>query len=82
MRNLLLVLLLNLFIGARVANVDNVAHVGGFLAGVVAMALLEAVPPRRRALQVAALATPFVAGAVLLLVAFGSVPAGPSCAGV
>ncbi len=81
MRNLVLVLLLNLFIGTRVANVDNVAHVGGFLAGVLAMALLEAVPQGRRPLRAAALAVPFVAGAVLLLVAFGSVPAGPSCAG-
>src|SRR6266511_3310504 len=46
LRNLLLVLALNLFIGARIANVDNVAHIGGFLAGLLAMALLEFLPTR------------------------------------
>jgi membrane associated rhomboid family serine protease len=46
LQNLLLVLALNLFIGARVANVDNVAHVGGFLAGLLAMGLLELLPTR------------------------------------
>ncbi len=46
LRNLLLVLALNLFIGTRIANVDNVAHIGGFLAGLLAMALLEFLPTR------------------------------------
>jgi len=46
LQNLLLVLALNLFIGTRIANVDNVAHIGGFLAGLLAMALLEVLPTR------------------------------------
>jgi membrane associated rhomboid family serine protease len=97
LQNLLLVLALNLFIGTRIANVDNVAHIGGFLAGLLAMALLEALPTRlggvSRAreggtrvnpllLQGVALAVPFLAGIVLVVVAMGSVPAGPTCAGV
>jgi membrane associated rhomboid family serine protease len=97
LQNLLLVLALNLFIGTRIANVDNVAHIGGFLAGLLAMALLEALPTRlggvSRArergsrtnpllLQRVALAVPFVAGIALVAVAFGNVPGGPTCAGV
>lgn len=97
LQNLLLVLFLNLFIGTRVANVDNVAHIGGFLAGLLAMGLLEALPTRlggisrggergTRAnpllLQGIALAVPFVAGIALVVAAMGSVPAGPTCTGV
>jgi membrane associated rhomboid family serine protease len=97
LQNLLFVLALNLFIGTRIANVDNVAHIGGFLSGLLAMALLEALPTRlggvsraresgARAnpllLQGVALAVPFLAGIALVAVAFGSVPSGPSCAGV
>jgi len=93
------VLALNLFIGARIANVDNVAHIGGFLAGLLAMALLEFLPTRLRGLagrggtggarsranplllQGVALAVPFLVGIALVVVAFGSVPTGASCAG-
>jgi rhomboid protease GluP len=98
LQNLLLVLALNLFIGARVANVDNVAHIGGFLAGLLAMGLLEVLPARfggltargfgggaaanRRLFQGLALAVPFLAGVALVVAAFGTVPTGPSCAGV
>jgi membrane associated rhomboid family serine protease len=98
LQNLLLVLALNLFIGARVANVDNVAHIGGFLAGLLAMGLLEAMPERlgglgargfgasgggnRRLFQGLALAVPFLAGVALVVAAFGTVPTGPTCAGV
>jgi membrane associated rhomboid family serine protease len=100
LQNLLLVLLLNLFIGTRVANVDNVAHIGGFLAGLLAMGLLEFLPTRLGGLagrgplgaargranplllQGVALAVPFLAGLALVVVAFGSVPSGPTCAGV
>jgi len=99
LQNLLLVLALNLFIGTRIANVDNVAHIGGFLAGLLAMALLEVLPTRLgglappgrargsrggvnpRLLQGVALAVPFLAGIVLVLIAFGSVPTSPTCAG-
>jgi len=98
LRNLLLVLALNLFIGVRVAGVDNVAHVGGFLAGLLTMGLLEVLPARfggltargfgggaaanRRLFQGFALAVPFLAGVALVVAAFGRVPTGPSCVGV
>ncbi len=86
LQNLLIVLALNLFIGARSANIDNFAHGGGFLAGLAAMALLDVAPRGRdwtsRALQYGALAIPFVVGVVLVAVAIRSVPAGPSCTGV
>lgn len=97
LQNLLLVLALNLFLGTRTPNVDNVAHIAGFLAGLLAMALLEAMPTRlggvSRArergtrvdpllLQGFALAVPFLAGIVLVVLAMGSIPAGPTCAGV
>ncbi len=97
LQNLLLVLALNLFLGTRTPNVDNVAHIAGFLAGLLAMALLEAMPTRlggvSRArergtrvdpllLQGLALAVPFLAGIVLVVLAMGSIPAGPTCAGV
>jgi membrane associated rhomboid family serine protease len=86
LQNLLLVLALNLFIGARAANVDNFAHVGGFLSGLAAMALLDVLPKGRdstsRALRYGALALPFVVGIVLTAIAIGGNPTGPSCAGV
>jgi membrane associated rhomboid family serine protease len=86
LQNLLIVLALNVFIGARAANVDNFAHGGGFLTGLAAMALLEVVPRGRdatsRALQYGALAVPFVVGIVLTVIAVGSNPTGPSCAGI
>ncbi len=85
LRNLLVILALNLFIGARAASVDNFAHVGGFLGGLAAMALLEVAPRGRdstsRALQYGALALPFVAGIALTAVAIGNGPTGLSCAG-
>jgi membrane associated rhomboid family serine protease len=86
LQSLLVILALNLFIGARAANVDNFAHVGGFLGGLAAMVLLEVAPKGRdstsRALQYGALALPFVVGLVLTAIAIGNGPAGPSCAGV
>jgi membrane associated rhomboid family serine protease len=100
LQSLLLVLALNLFIGVRIANVDNVAHIGGFLAGLAAMALLELLPTRLGGLagrggfgrgrgranppllQGVALAVPFLAGVAMVLIAFGSAPTGPTCAGV
>ena len=86
LQNLLVVLAFNLFIGFRVANVDNFAHGGGFIAGLLAMALLDLGPkgrdPASRALQYGALALPFVLGIALTAFAVGNVPAGPSCAGV
>ena len=45
LQNLLLVLLLNLFIASRNPSIDNLAHIGGFLAGVTAMGLYDAVAP-------------------------------------
>jgi membrane associated rhomboid family serine protease len=82
-QNLLLVLLINVFLATRIANVDNLAHAGGFVGGLVAMALLEAAPPRSRGWQAAALAVPVVAGVVLTVVGVATFqPAGAlSCVG-
>jgi membrane associated rhomboid family serine protease len=76
LQNLLLVLLLNVFIASQNPSIDNLAHAGGFLAGLGAMALLEAVPERNRELRWAALALPFLAGVVLTVVGVQTYAAG------
>jgi membrane associated rhomboid family serine protease len=84
LQQLLLVLLLNLFIASRSTSIDNLAHIGGFLAGVVAMGLYEAAGERNRALQPVALAVPFLAGVVLAVLGVANYPLGSglTCAGV
>src|SRR4029453_285948 len=62
LQNLLLVLLLNLFIASRPPSIDNLAHIGGFLAGLTAMGLYDAVGPRNRGLKAAAPALRFLPG--------------------
>ncbi len=47
-RNLLFILIFNLYLGFRVIHVDNSAHIGGFLGGLAAMALFETIPVRPR----------------------------------
>jgi membrane associated rhomboid family serine protease len=83
LQNLLLVLLLNVFIASQNPSIDNLAHAGGFLAGLGAMALLEAVPERNRGLRWAALALPFLAGVVLTVVGVQTyaVGSGLTCVG-
>jgi membrane associated rhomboid family serine protease len=76
LQNLLLVLLLNLFIASRNPQIDNLAHIGGFLAGLTAMLLLDAIPARNRGLAAAALALPFLAGVALTGVGLSSYPVG------
>jgi len=76
LRNLLLVLLLNLFIASRNPSIDNLAHIGGFLAGLAAMGLYDAVGSRNRGLQTAALAVPFLAGIVLAVLGVVNYPLG------
>jgi len=76
LQNLLLVLLLNLFIASRNPSIDNLAHIGGFLAGVTAMGLYDAVAPTNRGLRAAALAVPFLAGVVLAVLGVANYPPG------
>ena len=76
LQNLLLVLLLNLFIASRNPSIDNLAHIGGFLAGLTAMGLYDAVGPRNRGLKAAALAVPFLAGVVLAVLGVANYPPG------
>ena len=76
LQNLLLVLLLNLLIASRNPQIDNLAHIGGFLAGLVAMVLLDAAPARHRGLASAALALPFLVGVALTVVGVSSYPVG------
>jgi hypothetical protein len=70
------VLLLNLFIASRNPSIDNLAHIGGFLAGLVAMGLYDAAGERNRALQPVALAVPFLAGVVLAVLGVANYPVG------
>jgi membrane associated rhomboid family serine protease len=83
LQNLLLVLLLNLFIASRNPQIDNLAHVGGFLAGVAAMALFDAAGPRNRSLEAAALAAPCLVGIALAVLGVANyLPgSGPTCVG-
>jgi membrane associated rhomboid family serine protease len=76
LQNLLLVLVLNLFIASRSTNIDNLAHVGGFLAGLVAMGLWDAAGPRNRGVQAAALAVPFLGGVALAVLGVANYPPG------
>ena len=84
LQNLLLVLLLNLFIASRNPSIDNLAHIGGFLAGVAAMGLFDAAGPRNRSWQSAALALPFLAGIALAVLGVANYPPGSglTCVGV
>jgi membrane associated rhomboid family serine protease len=84
LQQLLLVLLLNLFIASRNPAIDNLAHIGGFLAGLVAMALYDTAGERNRALQPVALALPFLAGIVLAVLGVANYPVGSglTCVGV
>jgi membrane associated rhomboid family serine protease len=76
LQNLLLVLLLNLFIASRNPSIDNLAHIGGFVAGLVAMGLFDAAGSRNRGLQTAALAVPFLAGVALAVLGVANYPPG------
>jgi membrane associated rhomboid family serine protease len=76
LQNLLLVLVLNLFIASRSTSIDNLAHIGGFLAGLVAMGLYDAAGPRNRGVQAAALAVPFLAGVALAVLGVANYPPG------
>jgi membrane associated rhomboid family serine protease len=83
LQSLLLVLFLNLLIASRSPNIDNLAHIGGFLSGLVAMALYDAAGSRNRGLQTAALAVPYLAGVALTVLGVaGYPPGGPTCVGV
>jgi membrane associated rhomboid family serine protease len=84
-QNLLLIMALNLFLTFRLASIDSLAHVGGLVAGMGTMALLDAVPARQRNLGTLVLAAPFLLGVVLTLYGVATFPASaglPSCVGV
>jgi membrane associated rhomboid family serine protease len=76
LQSLLLVLLLNLFIASRNPSIDNLAHIGGFLAGLLAMGLYDAAGPRNHGLRVAALTVPFLAGIALAVLGVANYPLG------
>jgi membrane associated rhomboid family serine protease len=83
-QSLLLIMALNLFITFRLASIDSLAHIGGLVAGLGTMALLDAVPARMRNLQLLALAAPFVLGIALTVYGVATFPTGtglPSCVG-
>jgi membrane associated rhomboid family serine protease len=82
LQNLLFIVAINLFLATRIPNIDNLAHIGGFVGGLAGMALLDVVPAGNRRLQLLALAAPFVLGLALTAYGVASFPAGtgePSC---
>jgi membrane associated rhomboid family serine protease len=84
LQSLLLVLFLNLLIASRSTSIDNMAHIGGFLAGLLAMGLFDAAGARNRSLQLTALAVPYLIGIVLTVVGVAGYPLGSglTCVGV
>jgi membrane associated rhomboid family serine protease len=84
LQNLLFIVAINLFLATRIPNIDNLAHMGGFVGGLATMALLDAVPAGNRRLRLLALAAPFVLGLLLTVYGVASFPVGmgePSCVG-
>jgi membrane associated rhomboid family serine protease len=84
-QNLLLIMALNLFLTFRLASIDSLAHIGGLVAGIGTMALLDLVPARQRNLGTLVLAAPFLLGVILTLYGISTFPSGagiPSCVGV
>jgi hypothetical protein len=76
---------LNLFLTFRLASIDSLAHIGGLVAGIGTMALLDLVPARQRNLGTLVLAAPFLLGVILTLYGISTFPSGagiPSCVGV
>jgi rhomboid protease GluP len=65
LQSVLVIVALNLAFGLSIPNIDNLAHVGGFVGGLVAIGLMETVP-RRPVAQLAALAVPVAAAVVLV----------------
>ena len=87
LRGLIIVVVLNLALSASIPNIDNVAHVGGFLGGLVAVWLLDSAPKRGQAVavrQALALAVPVAAGIALVMAGIATFGGSPyaSCAGV
>jgi MYXO-CTERM domain-containing protein len=84
-QNLLVILALNLFLTFRLSVIDSLAHVGGLVAGMATMALLDVVPARQRNLGLLVLAAPFLVGVGLTLYGIATFPVNaglPSCVGV
>ncbi|HKE97548.1 MAG TPA: rhomboid family intramembrane serine protease [Actinomycetes bacterium] len=80
LRSVLLIVAINLVFGLSIPNIDNLAHVGGFVGGLVAVWLLEAVP-RRPLAQLGALAVPVAASLALVWYGAATLPPGTfSCA--
>lgn len=79
LQRLLIIVVLNLVLAASIPNIDNVAHAGGFLGGLAAMALLEATPRRNRAAQTLALAVPAAAAIALTVVGIATFDFSPPC---
>jgi rhomboid protease GluP len=69
LRSLLIVLAINLVWGLSSPGIDLIAHLGGFVAGVLVMALLEVAAPHGRTARTLALAAPVLPS--LFLVAWG-----------
>jgi membrane associated rhomboid family serine protease len=85
LQNVLFIVAINLFLATRIANIDNTAHIGGFVGGLLGMALFDAVPADRGRLRDLALVAPFLVGIALTAYGVATFPAGTgqlTCAGV
>jgi membrane associated rhomboid family serine protease len=80
LQGLLIVVALNLVLAATIPGIDNVAHVGGFLGGLIAMGLLEAAPAGNRPLQALALAMPVALAGLLVMYGAVTFAGGFNCA--
>jgi membrane associated rhomboid family serine protease len=84
LQQLLWLTALNLLFTFSLASIDKLGHVGGLVAGLVTMAMLDAVPARMRNLQWFALAAPFVLGIALTVYGVATFPTAaglPTCVG-
>ena len=82
LQGLLIVVGLNLVLAVSIRGIDNYAHIGGFLGGLTAMALLEAVPDGNRLLQSLALAVPVALAGMLILYGAATFSGGFNCAAI
>lgn len=76
---LLMIVVLNLALAASIPHIDNVAHAGGLVGGLVAMALMEALPRRNLLAQTSALAVPAAAAAALTVYGVATFQFGLPC---
>jgi membrane associated rhomboid family serine protease len=79
LQRLIIIVALNLVLALNIPQIDNLAHAGGFVGGLVAMALMDALPQRNRLAQTFALAVPALAAVALTAVGIATFDFSPPC---